>query len=310
MRIITTIMKKSRFLVYVYSQIIRVLTTLSPELGCKTVYRISMGKKLNLSNPRTLNEKLMWLEQNVYKKNPMVKRCIDKCAVRDYVEIHGDGEMLVESYGVWDNAEDIDFDQLPNRFVLKCNHASGFNIVCEDKKTFNRKKAIQQLNKWLRVRNFGVNAGEIIYKGINPKIICEHYIDTIDGNPPKDYKFFCAYGEPKFMFVASDRIGDQTKFDFYTLDWKHIPVVNGHPNSINAIEKPEHMDAMIAACKNLGEEFPIARIDFYDDEGRAQFGEITFLHFGARVPFQPESYDLQFGEMMPSKDEILKRQVK
>lgn len=293
--------KKSNTLINAYSMYLKLLTYISPKVAIKTVYRISMGKRLDLNNPKTLNEKLMWCELNCYYENDLVKQCIDKYEVRNYIKSKGLEYILNEIYGVWDHVNEIDWNSLPDKFILKCNHASGYNIICKDKNKFDIEEAKAKLNKWMKVNDFGRNAAELIYIGIKPKIICEHLIETEDGDSPKDYKIFCSYGEPKFMFVASERQGDHAKFDFYDMNWDWIPVKNGHPNAGNIISKPKHFNEMCYVARELAYKFPIVRVDFYDEEDKLIFGEITFLHFGGRTPFDPDIYDRFFGDMMPIK---------
>lgn len=273
---------------------------IAPEAATKILFKKYLGYKLNTKNPQTLNEKLQYLKLRTYAGNALVTQCADKYAVREYVEKCGCGNTLVELLGVWDDANDIDFQHLPDKFVLKCNHGTGSNILCTDKSKLDMKKTIQLLNKWMK-EDTGSQRVEMSYSNIKRKIIAESFIETLDGKPPRDYKIFCSYGEPKFLFVASDRIDDQTKFDYFTLDWEWIPVENGHPNAgFSAIKCPEGWNEMLETAKKLSKPFPLVRVDFYYENGKVIFGELTFLHFGGLTPFEPPEYDLKLGKLIDS----------
>lgn len=277
------------------------LQNVSPEMATKILFRKYMGYPLNLKEPQTLTEKMQWLKLNVYKKNPLITQCVDKYAVRDYVAQKGCAENLVKLLGVWDTPKDIKWDSLPDKFVLKCNHGSGSILVCRDKKTFDKEAAVDKLSKW-QTEDFGLHRAELSYKDVPKKIICEELIETTDNKAPNDYKFFCAYGQPKFLFVASERNGDDAFFDFYDLEWNHLDVRNGHPNAPVGIQKPEHFEEMLAVAAALSKEFPLVRVDLYDEMGKVLFGELTFLHFGGLHPFEPQEYDMYFGRMFNVED--------
>lgn len=273
---------------------------ISPTLATKILFKKYMGYPLDMKNPKTLTEKMQWLKLKVYKNDPLVRQCVDKYAVREYIAKCGREDLLVKLIGVWNNADQIDWDSLPRQFVLKCNHGSGSVIICRDKTVLDIDKTKQDLNKWLK-EDFGAHRAELSYKGVERKIICEEIIQTEDGKAPKDYKFFCSYGEPKFLFVASDRQGDDAYFDFFDLEWNHYPVENGHPNTPIELQKPENFETMIKAAKDLAGDFPIVRVDLYNENGKIYFGELTFLHFGGLHPFEPREFDRVFGDMMPLK---------
>ncbi len=281
----------------------KLLTVISPTLNSKVVYRIRMPKKLNIKDPKTLNEKLMWLKLYRYNASPLTCECSDKVAVRDYVKRHDCEKYLVPSCGVYDKPEDIPWDDLPNKFVVKWNYGSGFNIFCTDKKTFDKQAAIDKLNRWKKSKFWRLYS-ELQYENIEQKLLVEEWIETADGLPPRDYKIFCSYGEPKLLFVASERIEDHTKFDYYYPDWTWIPVKNNHPNAGDVLPRPAELDEMLEAASKLSKEFPIVRVDFYLEQGRIYFGELTFSHFGCRTPFEPDEYDRIFGDLFPIDKEI------
>lgn len=289
----------------VFQGSLTVISQVNPTMASKIRYRYYMKKKLDLKQPQTLNEKMMYLKLTKYWNQRFVADCADKYTVRTYVEDRGCPELLIELYGAWDRVEDINWDSLPNKFAIKCNHGSGYNIVCRDKSVFDIEDAKIRLSKWMK-ESYGVERAEQgIYSKINRKIIAEKFIETSDGKPPKDYKFFCSYGEVKFLFVASDRIDDQTKFDYYYPDWTWIPVKNQHPN-VGPVEKPKMLDEMMRYASILSKDFPLVRVDLYNEGNQIIFGELTFTHFGCLNSFEPDEYDKVFGQCFPNVEELKK----
>lgn len=271
---------------------------INPEFASKVRYRYYLGKPLCLSNPQTLNEKMMYLKLRVYWNKQFVADCADKYKVHEVVRELGCPEILNKLYGAWERVEDIDWDILPNKFAIKCNHGSGYNIICRDKSVFNIQYAEDKLREWIQEK-YGVERAEQgIYSKIKPMIIAEEFIETADNKPPKDYKFFCSYGDVKFLFVASDRIDNQTKFDYYWPDWTWIPVQNQHPN-VGPVERPKMLGKMIEYAKLLSKNLPLVRVDLYNEGESIIFGELTFTHFGCLNSFDPDEYDLIFGQCFP-----------
>ncbi len=257
-------------------------------------YKKAMKKKIDLNNVTTFNEKLQWLK--LYWHNDLAIKCADKYLVREVVKERYGDHILNTLYGVYDDANEIDFDKLPDKFVLKVNHGCGYNIFCKDKSQLNVSKVRKELNKMLKQKYYVYNY-EWIYEGIKPKIICEELLEYKENGFPADYKFFCCNGEPKFMFIATDRYID-TRFDFYDLDFNKIPVKQHYENSQKVIEKPANFEKMIEISKCLAKDFPFVRIDLYNINGKIIFGEYTFFHFTGQEKFEPEEYDKIFGEMI------------
>jgi hypothetical protein len=222
---------------------------------------------------------------------------VDKYEVRKIIEKEVGEEYLIPLLGVWDNFKDIDFKILPNQFVLKPNHVSGSVVVCTDKTTFNLKKAERVLNKALH-RNYFYDGRETPYKNVKPCIIAEKYMVDESGEELKDYKFFCFNGEPKLLFIATDRNIGKTKFDFYDIDFNHLPFTNGHDNSTKPILKPENFDKMIDLAGKLSKGIPHVRVDFYNINGKIYFGEYTFHHWGGIIPFKPKEWDKKLGDLI------------
>lgn len=266
-------------------------------------FRLYMGEKLNLKSPKTFNEKLQWLK--IYsKKHPEYTKMVDKVAVKDYVSTIIGDQYIIPTLGVWDKVDDIDWDSLPNQFVVKATGDSGDIVVCRDKSTFNIEEAVAKLKRF-EGRVYWRTTREYPYRGVPPRYIAEKYMEDvscedIDFHELKDYKIFCFDGEPKFLFVASDRQkeNEETKFDFFDLKWNHLPIRNGHPNSDENIQKPEHLDEMIKIAKKLSKGIPHVRVDLYDTGDSVYFGELTFFHWSGLEHFEPIEWDKKFGEMI------------
>ncbi|WP_302160118.1 ATP-grasp fold amidoligase family protein [uncultured Ruminococcus sp.] len=274
-----------------------ILSVVSYKNLCRFMYFLAYKRLPNLKKPKLMSEKIMWSAINQYKCDPLVAKCADKVSVRDYIEEKGYAFILNTIYGVWDNANRIDWDHLPSKFVLKCNHASGFNIICTDKSKLNIQETEKKLNKWLAT-DYWKQSGEIFYKNIPKRIICEKFIETSDGKPPKDYKFFCSHGKVKFLFVAMDRVNNETKFNFFTPEWVPIPVTDiAHPPYKGDIPKPKELEEMIRIAEDLSKPWGQVRVDFYCESDQIVFGELTFMHHGGKPQFSPQKYDKIFGDL-------------
>ncbi|MCM1113998.1 MAG: glycosyl transferase [Clostridium sp.] len=265
-------------------------------------YKYIIGKKLNLENPVTYNEKLQWLK--LYDRKPEYTKMVDKYESKKYAaDIIGE-EYIIPTLGVWDNVNDIDFDALPNQFVLKCTHDSGGLVICKDKSTLDIENAKNTLEHFLH-RNFYSIHREWPYKNVKPRIIAEEYMEDESGYELKDYKFFSFDGNVKAMFIATDRNAEtETCFDFFDRDFNHLPVLNGHPNTTKEIHKPVNYEKMIELAEKLSKNIPQVRIDFYNINGKIYFGEITFFHWSGLKKFEPEKYDKIFGDWitLPNKN--------
>lgn len=277
------------------------LNCLSDKLYLKMIYRARMGKKLNLSSPKTYTEKLQWLK--LFNRRPEYTMMVDKYEVRNYVASTIGEEYLFDLLGVWDNVDDIDFARLPKQFVLKCTHDSGGVVVCKDKNFFCIEEAVEKLNRAIRT-DYYLSHREWPYKNVTRRIIAEKYMVDESGNQLKDYKFFCFNGEPKVLFVATDRNVD-TRFDFYDMDFQHLDLINGHENSDCHITKPLAFEHMIDVARKLSKGIPHVRVDLYDINGRVYFGEMTFFHWSGLVPFVPDTYDELLGEWLVLPDKFI-----
>lgn len=258
------------------------------------VFPLNTGYNLNLDNPQTYNEKLQWLK--LYDRNPEYTKMVDKVEAKKYAASIIGENHIIPTLAVYDRVEDIDFDVLPSQFVLKCTHDSGGIVICKDKATLDKRAAIKKLSKGLRKNFYYINR-EWPYKNVRPRIIAEQFMTDGDGEL-KDYKIFTFGGEPKFMFIASDRFSEEeeTKFDFFDMNFEHLPFINGHPNAKHVISKPRGFDEMKNLASKLSKGIPQVRVDFYDINGHIYFGEMTFFHWSGIVPFDPQEWDYKFGD--------------
>jgi len=252
----------------------------------------------DLNTPRRFSEVVLWTKTR--DRNPLYHILADKVEVKDYVAGKIGAEHVIPTLGVWESADDIDWDALPDRFVVKCSHDSGSTLVCRDRSSFNTGKAREHLREALG-NDFSRRDREWAYKGLRPRIIAEKYLC----DNPVDYKFFCFDGKPSWLFIATDRgvSGEETKFDFFDMEFRHLDVRNGHPNAPVPPAKPSSFEEMKKLAAVLSEGIPQVRIDFYEAGGRVYFGEYTFCHWGGYVPFDPDEADIALGSFfrLPSK---------
>ena len=260
----------------------------------KMVYKIKTGKKLNLKNPVGFNEKLNWLKVN--DVHPEYTDYADKIKVREIVKEKIGEDICFPLLGQWDRYEDIDFDSLPDQFVLKCNHDSASVNAVNDKSKINH-KALKKFYKGRLKLNVYTIGREYPYKNIKPKIIAEKYMTPEGESDIKDYKFFCFNGKPEIMFIATDRSID-CKFDFFDMDFNHLDIENIHPQSGKTIEKPALFEEMKAMAEKLAEGMKFVRIDLYEIEGKIYFGEFTFFHGGGFWLFNPPEWEKKLGDMI------------
>lgn len=271
-----------------------ILNFLNDESYLKLKYWIKFDKKLNLKNPQTMSEKLQWLK--LYDRKDLYTTMVDKVACKEYIASIIGSEYLIPTLGVWDNFDDINFDDLPDQFVIKCSHDSGGLIICKDKKELNVKAARKKINSSLK-NNYYLHGREWPYKNVKPRIIAEKYMVDNTGGDLKDYKFFCFNGTVKALFIASERQNkdEETKFDFFDENFNHLNIKNGHPNASILPEKPINFELMKDLAKILSKNIPQLRVDFYEVNGKVFFGELTFFHWSGMVPFEPVEWDYIFG---------------
>lgn len=279
-----------RFLLRYFSRFI-----LSDKLFVNLEYLSGMGKLPNLKNPTTYNEKLQWLKLN--DKHAEYTFMVDKYLAKEYVKKIIGEEYIIPTLGIYNSFDEIDFDKLPNCFVLKTTHDSGGVVICKDKRIFDIKAACEKIGKSLK-HNFFYEHREYPYKNVKPRIIAEKYMEDESRYELKDYKFFCFDGKVKMLFIATDRGINDVKFDFFDIDFNHLPFKNGHPWATKEIKKPVGFNKMIELAEKLSKGIPHVRVDLYDINGQIYFGELTFFHFSGNVPFEPEEWDYKIGSWL------------
>ena len=270
---------------------------MSDEEFIKKKYRSVFGKYPDLKSPKTYNEKLQWLK--LYDRKDLYTTLVDKFAVKSYVAAIIGEQYIIPTLGVFDRFEDIDFDKLPERFVLKCTHDSGGLVICKDKSKLDKDKARETINASLK-NDYYLHSREWPYKNVPRRIIAEEYLVDESGYELKDYKFFCFDGNVRALLVASDRIveGEKTKLDFFDADFNHLALERGHSNSGKTIKKPEGFEEMKRLAEKLSEGFYHLRVDLYNINGKIYFGELTFFPAGGMTKFEPEKWDTIFGDWL------------
>lgn len=260
----------------------------------KIVYRIKMGQKLDLNNPKTFNEKLQWLK--LHDRKDIYTTMVDKYEAKKYIaDIIGE-QYIIPTLGVYDRFDDIDFKKLPKQFVIKCTHDSGGLIVCKDKTKLNINEAKKKINKCMK-QNFYYLGREWPYKNVKPKIIIERYMEDGSGYQLKDYKIFCFNGVPKIILICSERQTNlkETWFDEY---FKKIDVTEGGHETDNSIKKPKELKEMMDLAKKLSKNMVFLRTDFYIVKNKVYFGEITLFPASGYERFVPEEWNRKLGDMI------------
>lgn len=276
-------------------RILGMLDFIPDELMIRLQYKIKTGRTLNLKNPQRYTEKIQWYKLNY--RNPLMAKCADKYTVREYVENKNLSSILNELYGVYDNANEINFDELPNDFIIKLTSGSGGNIIVKDKSEMDTPKIIEQLNAWQAKRQ-GKIAGEWAYNK-HGKIIIEKLLMRDKNNDLLDYKFFCFNGKVKYLYVMTDYVDshDKGRCSFFTSDFKKLPYRRSEFKPIEEnLKKPKNFSKMVRLAEILSKDFPHVRVDFYNIEGKIIFGELTFYNASGYTDFTPDKFDYILGE--------------
>jgi len=246
--------------------------------------------RLNLREPQTFNEKLNYLK--LYNRNKLAPMVADKVTVREYVKETIGEQYLIPAIGIYRSADEIDFDALPNKFALKTNHGSGWNLICADKSKLNWQEEMKKLNKWLRKNAFYLSR-EWQYKNIRPQLICEELLEY----EIKDFKIFCSNGKPLYIQVDSDRFTNHER-SLFTVNWEETNIQIRYPKIHKPISRPAHLDEMLMLAKKLSKPFEFCRIDLYEHHDQIYFGEITLHPGGGMEPFLNKSQDTEMGAMI------------
>ncbi|RBA28054.1 ATP-grasp fold amidoligase family protein [Flavobacterium tibetense] len=258
-------------------------------------YLLKNGIKPDLKNPKEFMEKILWLKLYYYKES--YGKFVDKYEVRSYVENKIGKEYLNEFFGVYDSVDSIDFNGLPNQFVLKGTHGSGYNIIVKNKNELNINKTKRRLSQFLN-SNYYYKFREIIYKDVKPRILVEKYISEIDNDSLIDYKFHCFHGKPKYVFVQKNKSKDLRKC-FYDLDWNQVLPEQYISSFYKAnFKKPENFDVMLRVAEKLSEGFIFLRVDLYSIGNKVVFGELTFFSNGGLVRSSVERFNKEFGDLI------------
>ena len=252
-----------------------------------------LGYSINLDNPLTFNEKLNWLK--LYNRNPLYTRMADKYEAKGIVAERIGSQYVVRNLGCWQSFDDIDFDALPDRFVLKCTHDSSGAIVCRDKSTFDKNTARKRINLSLSM-NYFYACREWPYKNIQPRIIADELLDDHSGKELNDYKFWCFNGVPKYMYctVKSNDVYE----NFYDMDFKPVDINHGFRRRKPEFERPEDFNLMKELASKLSKGLPFVRVDFFYVAGRVYFGEYTFFDWAGLQPFRSRQQDMELGELI------------
>ncbi len=317
MKRLVKLIKNPKHIFVILNQM-KLLRFLSDEKLLKLIYWAKYGKKLNLENPKSFNEKIQWLK--LYNRNPEYTKMVDKYEVKEYLKSLIGEEYIIPNYGVWDKFDEIDFDKLPNQFVLKCTHDSGGLIVCKDKSKLDIKKAKKIINRSLKA-NYFIFGREWAYKDVKPRIIAEKFIETtknkIDISDKEiieseelqsnigllDYKFICCEGKVKGLFMDIGLIGSNGGHakeyfrNVYDRDFNLLPVLETRENYPQKINKPINYDKMIELAEKISKNIPFLRVDLYNVNGTIMVGELTFYHgSGLSNVFKPVEWDEVLGE--------------
>lgn len=273
----------------------KILEPLKDELVIKLQYKAALGRKLDLSNPSRFTEKIQWYKLNY--RTPLMTNCSDKYEVRNYLTGKGYNQYLPILFQVCNKFEEIDFESLPNSFVIKCNKGSGTNIIVKDKKQMNLNKVSSIVKSWDEVNTLSFGR-EWAYKNIIQKIVIEELL--VNNDSPEsglnDYKILCFNGKPHYAWVDINRHNGH-KRNFYDLEWSKLNVISDHPNSEQSIEKPYGFEKMIEISREVSKEFPFVRVDFYSINSKIYIGELTFYPWSGTVQFTPDKFDYDLGEL-------------
>ena len=272
----------------------RCLVLLNDKIYLKVVYWARTGKQLNLKNPITFNEKMQWLK--LYNRNYKYSKLVDKYEVKKYVENIIGKEYIIHTIGVYDSFDKIDFDSLPNQFIIKCTHDSGGNYICKDKRKINIEDIRLKINKAMK-SNYYKYGREWPYKDVKPRIIIEEYLSNNDKDLI-DYKFWCFNGEPKICLVCTDR-QTELKETFFDMNWNLLDLKRTNHKIDETIAKPTNLKLMKELSNKLSQDMPFIRVDFYEVNGKVYFGELTFFPASGFSTFEPEEWDRKLGDWIP-----------
>lgn len=280
---------------FYYLSRLGLLNWMSDEEYIKKEYYSYTGKKLDLNCPKTFNEKLQWLK--LHDRKDIYTIMVDKAEAKKYVANIIGKDYIIPTIGVYDRFDDIDFDELPNQFVIKCTHDSGGIAICKRKAELNIEATRKKINRFLKRKFYYVHR-EWPYKNVKPRIIIEQYMENKSKSELTDYKVMCFGGKAKLLFTCTDRFGDGLKVTFFDLKWNKMPFTRHYPSSNLKIDKPKGLKEMITLSERLAEGIPFVRIDWYEINGKLFFGECTFFPGAGLEEFSPEIWDARLGDLI------------
>lgn len=272
---------------------------LCDEKYLKLMYWANTGKKLNLENPVTFNEKLQWLK--LHNQNPEYSRMVDKYEAKKWIAERIGDEYIIPTLGIWDTFDEIDFDKLPNQFVLKCTHDSGGLVICKDKRTLDKAKAKKKIEKSLK-RDYFLVGREYPYKEVKPRIIAEKYMEDTATQELRDYKIFTFDGIAKALSIVSNRQAGKTTADYFDINFKPLDFTWGYSHSKVLPFKSKSFDYMVRAAECLVRDTVELQVDFYEVNGKAYFGEMTFFDGKGFDTFDSEEWNQKFGDLIKLPD--------
>lgn len=273
---------------------LRLTDKMNDKVYIQKLYEVMLGESLDLENPKSFNEKLQWLK--LYDRNPLYTDLVDKYLAKEYVSNKIGEQYVVPILGVWDDFDQINFDELPEQFVLKCTHDSAGLYICKNKAEVDINLIKKKINTCLKNKFFYIGR-EWPYKDVIPRIIAEKYLEDTEYKELRDYKFFCFNGEPKVFYITQGRAsGKETFADFFDMEFNHIDLEIDHKMSVDLPHKPQNFELMKELARKLSEGIPQVRIDFYEVDGKVYFGEMTFFHCGGFSSFTPAEWGDTFGD--------------
>ena len=268
---------------------------MSDEDFLKMQFKNVFGYPLDLENPKTYSEKLQWLK--LYDRQEKYTKMVDKYEAKKYVSNIIGEEYIIPTIGIYENFDEINFDELPNKFVMKCTHDSGGIVICRDKKNFDINIAKKKINKCLKT-NYYYPGREWPYKNVKPRIIIEKYMEEKNFTQLNDYKFMCFDGKVKCCFVCSERDNknEGLAVTFFDENWEKMPFIRHYRNSSKKIDKPKKFDLMVKLAEKLSKTIPFVRVDFYEIDGKVYFGDLTFYPGSGFEEFKPDEWDEKIGD--------------
>lgn len=258
-----------------------ILTIISPELNTRVLYRIKFGEPINLKEPKKLREKILKLKLESYETNELIKKCADKYAVREYIKEKGLEEILIPTIGFYNSVDEVLWEHLPSRFVMKWNFGCGYNFICDNKDNYDSREIFNMFNKW-RKKKYYLAYSEMQYKGVVPKLIVEEFLSADTGGVPADYKIYCFNGKPMAILYIIGRDTEEKKVGFFDTQWNYLGTTGKKTyTELNSLPNPpKNLEKMIEIAKTLAEDFDFVRVDLYEHNKKVYFGELTFTPAG------------------------------